>query len=37
MLHYTFGHFNGTIVDDEGNKIEVKDLPSQVEIANNKW
>lgn len=36
-MHYTMGYFNGHIIDDEGNRIEISNLQSEVELANMKW
>lgn len=35
--HQVFGHFNGTVVLDDGTKLNVKSLLGSAEVVHNKW
>jgi hypothetical protein len=36
-VHQMFGKYNGTVVTDDGKKIEIKDLVGWSEEHNAKW
>ena len=35
--HQVFGRFSGTVILDDGTKVEIKDLPGFAEKVRNKW
>jgi hypothetical protein len=35
--HQVFGHFNGTVVLDDGTLLEIKSLLGSAEVVHNKW